>query len=110
MGFGQFASTSQFYLFGRKHCTSTGYDKHKAKYKDPAALDGDLTSKVFIVTGSNSGIGFEIAQFLASKKATVCCSQPRQGWVFFETRLLTFPGTDYPDRISVFSFASCPEF
>jgi len=71
MGFGQFASTSQFYLFGRKHCTSTGYDKHKAKYKDPAALDGDLTSKVFIVTGSNSGIGFEIAQFLASKKATV---------------------------------------
>ena len=29
MGFGQFAATSQFFLYGKSHCTATGYEKHK---------------------------------------------------------------------------------
>ena len=30
MGFGQVAATSQFYLYGRRHCTATGYEKARA--------------------------------------------------------------------------------
>eukprot|EP00929_Paragymnodinium_shiwhaense_P028734 TRINITY_DN16595_c0_g1_i1.p1 TRINITY_DN16595_c0_g1~~TRINITY_DN16595_c0_g1_i1.p1 ORF type:complete len:566 (+),score=153.21 TRINITY_DN16595_c0_g1_i1:108-1700(+) len=72
MAFGQFAATSQFYLFGRKHCTQTGYQKHLAAYKEPKILDeADLTGKVYMVTGSNQGIGKEIAQYVATRGATV---------------------------------------
>lgn len=72
MAFGQFAATSQFYLFGRKHCTQTGYQKHLAAYKEPKLLDeADLTGKVYMVTGSNQGMGKEIAQYVATRGATV---------------------------------------
>ena len=30
MGFGQVAATSQFYLYGRRYCTATGYAKARA--------------------------------------------------------------------------------
>mmetsp|Transcript_10414 Transcript_10414/g.27508 ORF Transcript_10414/g.27508 Transcript_10414/m.27508 type:complete len:81 (-) Transcript_10414:47-289(-) len=73
MGFGQFAATSQFYLYGTKHCTQTGYAKHRKEYAEYAddLLETDLSleGKVYIVTGGNSGVGFEVAQFLASKGA-----------------------------------------
>jgi len=72
MAFGQFAATSQFYLFGRKHCTQTGYQTHRAAYSEPTVLEEvDLTGKVYIVTGSNQGIGKEIAQYVATRGATV---------------------------------------
>eukprot|EP00428_Durinskia_dybowskii_P068460 CAMPEP_0170397230 /NCGR_PEP_ID=MMETSP0117_2-20130122/22763_1 /TAXON_ID=400756 /ORGANISM="Durinskia baltica, Strain CSIRO CS-38" /LENGTH=663 /DNA_ID=CAMNT_0010653717 /DNA_START=180 /DNA_END=2171 /DNA_ORIENTATION=- len=75
--FGQFASTSQFYLYGRNHCTKTGWEKASKAYPKPDILekgresDVDLSGKVFMLTGANSGIGKEIASFLAIKKATV---------------------------------------
>jgi len=31
----------------------------------------DLSGRVFLITGANSGVGFEVTQFLAAKKATV---------------------------------------
>ena len=75
--FGQFAATSQFYLTGRSHYTSTGYAKHRATYseyendlfEDPSfvASSSYLNGMVYMVTGANSGVGYEVARFLASK-------------------------------------------
>jgi dehydrogenase/reductase SDR family protein 12 len=71
--FGQFASTSQFYLYGRSHCTASGWEKHKAEYESPDILEEsmDLSERVFMVTGANSGVGKEVTRFLASKGGVV---------------------------------------
>eukprot|EP00438_Fugacium_kawagutii_P007207 Skav214304 [mRNA] locus=scaffold4614:94925:110792:- [translate_table: standard] len=86
MGFGQFAATTQFFLYGKRHFTSSGWKTHKANYAQPdmgrdlLTTELDLKGQVFIVTGANSGIGKEIAQFLATKGATlymICRSKER---------------------------------
>jgi hypothetical protein len=33
--FGQLISSIQFYLYGKKHFTSTGYEKHMKDYAKP---------------------------------------------------------------------------
>lgn len=73
MGFGDFAATTQFYLYGRNHFTSTGWENHRKGYEQPDILESplDLSARVFIVTGANSGVGREVTSFLASKGATV---------------------------------------
>mmetsp|Transcript_16552 Transcript_16552/g.34059 ORF Transcript_16552/g.34059 Transcript_16552/m.34059 type:complete len:335 (+) Transcript_16552:306-1310(+) len=85
-------STTQFFVYGRKNFTQTGYTKHMAKYKDPvqnaAAIrvgqegaDGiDLSKKVVVVTGANSGIGKALATYAAAKGAKLymfCRSKER---------------------------------
>ena len=81
MGFGQIAASTQFYLFGRKHCTATGYKKAAAQYGNGVDLQQlSLTGKTFAVTGANSGVGFTLSQYLASRGASllmVCRSQAR---------------------------------
>ncbi|CAE7567879.1 DHRS12 [Symbiodinium sp. CCMP2456] len=82
MGFWQIATSTQFYLYGKRHFTSSGWEMHQASYAKPDVLESalSLAGRVYIVTGSNSGIGKEIAQFLATKGATVymlCRSQQR---------------------------------
>lgn len=72
--FGQIATTSQFYLYGRKHCTQTGYQQMRQKLlaAGPDPLDAvDLAGRICMVTGANSGCGLEVASFLARKGATV---------------------------------------
>lgn len=79
MVFGQFAATSQFYLYGKKHCTRTGWEKASKKYEKPDVLEqAELTGKVFMVTGANSGVGKEVTTYLASKNASVymVCRSP----------------------------------
>jgi len=97
MGFGQFAATSQFFLFGKKHCTQTGYEKHRKEYEEPEFLEQrDLArGKVFMVTGANSGIGFEIAQFLAIQGAFVymVCRNEERGQAARE-KILQQSGAD----------------
>jgi len=75
--------SSQFFLFGKKHFTQTGYRKHVAQYPNPvqpfAVVDAedttsdgvDLAGKTFLITGANQGIGKEIATYAAGKGASV---------------------------------------
>lgn len=72
MSFGQFASTTQFYLYGKKYCTKTGWEAASNQYPIPDILsDIDLTGNVYLVTGANAGIGLGIATFLAQRGGRV---------------------------------------
>lgn len=74
MSWSQFATTAQFYLYGRNHFTRTGWLRHKKKYPVPDILDDQklsLHDRVYIVTGGTNGIGKEISTYLAQKKAIV---------------------------------------
>ena len=63
-------ATVQFFIYGRQECTQKGWEKAKRSYGSPDPLDlCDLSGRVMLVTGANSGIGFEIAQFAASRGA-----------------------------------------
>ncbi|GMH51559.1 hypothetical protein TrRE_jg5553, partial [Triparma retinervis] len=76
---GQTITTTQFYLKGRRQSTLTGYLRHKGKYREPVqgavvvngnedglTSDGfDMSGKVVVVTGANSGIGFDLATYAA---------------------------------------------
>ena len=83
MGFlRQGIATTQFFLFGKKHCTQTGYINHIKQYTEPVQSativdandpnnDGvDLSGKTFIISGANQGIGKEIATYVASKNVS----------------------------------------
>jgi hypothetical protein len=68
---GQKITTTQFYLYGRKHFTRTGWQSAFQGYASEGLPDCDLSGKVFAVTGANSGIGKELSQFLSSKNGKV---------------------------------------
>ena len=74
-------TTTQFYLHGRRQSTLTGYRRHVTQYREPyqtsairSEAEGDkvdLSGKAIIITGANSGIGYEVASYAASKGARV---------------------------------------
>jgi dehydrogenase/reductase SDR family protein 12 len=85
-------SATQFYLYGRKYFTQTGYQMNKANYKSPVqaspaiginenGADGvNLSGRVVVITGANSGVGKELSTYAAAKGATLfmlCRSQER---------------------------------
>jgi len=79
MVFGQVQTSLNFYFYGKKHFTKTGYEKNVKSYEEPNLLDEvDLTNQVFMITGSNTGIGKEIALYVAKKGARVfmICRSP----------------------------------
>lgn len=69
---GQVMTTGRFYFHGKSHFTQTGWLQASARYPKPDPLETiDLADRVFVVTGANSGCGFEATQYLASKKGKV---------------------------------------
>jgi len=81
---------SQFYLHGRSHSTQTGYISHRKSYSSPDILEDptlNLEGKVYVITGANAGIGYEVTKFLATKNATVymICRSPDRAMKAKET-------------------------
>lgn len=79
--FGQFAATTQFFLYGKKHFTRTGWEAASKLYAQPDPLASfNLAGRVYMVTGANQGIGFEIAKYLASRggKIFMVCRNPER--------------------------------
>jgi dehydrogenase/reductase SDR family protein 12 len=70
-GYSQFAASSQFFLYGKRHFTKTGYIRHSSAYTQPVNFPADLNGKTFLVTGANAGLGKEVVRFLARSGATV---------------------------------------
>lgn len=59
MSFGQFASSTQFYLYGKKYCTKTGWEAASNQYAIPDLLsDIDLSGNVYI------GMTHELKKFM----------------------------------------------
>ena len=82
--FGQIQTTLNFYFYGKSRFTKTGYVKNVAKYKEPNFLEEvDLSGRVYMITGANSGIGKEMALYVAKKGATVfmVCRSPERAIV-----------------------------
>lgn len=79
---GQTYTTARFYFHGRKHFTQTGWLENSARYPKPDPLDSmDLAGRAYVVTGANSGIGMEAAEYLASKngKVYMVCRNKERG-------------------------------
>ena len=87
--FGPMIATTQFYLYGRRHCTANGWRRASANYNLGMLDTVDLSSKVFIVTGANSGIGRCLSDYLASRGASlymVCRNEARAEVAMCEIR------------------------
>lgn len=77
---GQALTTTQFYLHGRNHFTAKGWKKAQEYYKHGFLENIDLTGRVFMVTGANSGLGKEMTKYMAFRGAKVymvCRSKER---------------------------------
>jgi len=74
------AAIPSFEILGLYDFTRYGYER-KCKTWNPNDLNVDLTGKVYIVTGANSGIGFATTKELAKRKATVwmICRNKQKG-------------------------------
>src|ERR1051325_8836036 len=57
-------------LFGLRDFSRRGYEKNSKNY-DNEALNVDLTGKIAVVTGANSGLGKYVASELFKRGATV---------------------------------------
>jgi hypothetical protein len=69
---GQGMASSQFFLYGRRNFTQTGWKKHSAQYPSPDPMEAmDLAGRSYVVTGANSGLGKEISSYLARKHGRV---------------------------------------
>lgn len=74
MSMNQKLTATSFYLHGKKYFTRTGWETASKEYNKNDILQSnslDLSSKTFMITGANSGIGKEMTKFLAQKNATI---------------------------------------
>lgn len=69
-----------WYIRGKREFTRTGFEAASASF-NPNDLNVDISSRSFLITGANSGIGYSISEALAKKGAgavhMVCRSRDR---------------------------------
>ena len=77
---------SLFGVYGLREFTLSGYQRHAQSFL-PTDLDVSLTGQVAVVTGANSGIGYEIAKELWKRGAIVymVCRNEERGTSARET-------------------------
>lgn len=78
---GQAMTTTQFFLYGRRHFTRTGWERASKKYIPDFLENMSLADKTFVVTGANSGIGKMVTEYMASKggKVYMVCRNKERG-------------------------------
>eukprot|EP00667_Euglena_gracilis_P014816 EG_transcript_15365 len=64
-------TTIVWYHYGKSCFTKSAYEVAKAKWQPDILPTMNLVGKCYMVTGANSGLGKEVAQYLASKNASV---------------------------------------
>ena len=92
----QATATTQFYLYGRRHFTATGWNRASVRYQGDALDSLNLKGKTYLVTGANSGIGLRLSQYLAAQGATLymaCRNPERAEAAVREVASLTGSGT-----------------
>ena len=60
-------ASTQFYFYGKKHFTLTGWENHRKQYIINEFESANMKGKNCLITGANSGIGFKIAEIYAEK-------------------------------------------
>ena len=73
---GQVLTTLQFFIYGKIYCTKYGYKRISKQPDYPATTlltksNLKLNPKVYLITGSTSGIGKEVVEYLVSHDAIV---------------------------------------
>ena len=97
---------------GYLNFTKNGYVK-AAKSFDPHALDVDMSDRNVVVTGANTGIGYAVAEALASRKASVhmVCRNEARGTAAMEKIRGKVPDATLTLHVcDVSSLASVKEF
>lgn len=68
----QTAVATNFYFYGRKHFTQTGWLHNSASYPKPDPFNSiDLRGRVYVVTGATSGLGKDVTSLLGERGATI---------------------------------------
>ena len=58
---------TQFYFYGKKHFTKTGWQNASKNYVPNELESINMENKTILITGANSGIGYAISEFYAKK-------------------------------------------
>jgi hypothetical protein len=79
-------TATQWYVYGKRHFTATGWERASKLYK--SQLDAaDLSGKIYMVTGANSGIGREVVSHSPPRWRRLPSNSPtpishRERWAF----------------------------
>mmetsp|Transcript_24811 Transcript_24811/g.45502 ORF Transcript_24811/g.45502 Transcript_24811/m.45502 type:complete len:326 (-) Transcript_24811:43-1020(-) len=71
----------RFYCYGKGQFTETGYLQNAETFQPGVLEHADLRGRTYVVTGANSGIGYEVSKYLAQHGGSVymICRNEQRG-------------------------------